>query len=200
MSDDDGLPGDMHRLLGFLEAASPVADQDTVERLLAGRLDPADAPAGCAGLARLLAAATAPAAAEELAGEHAALAEFAAVVQSHPTTPVPRRAAMPSKLLSVKAAAAVLAAVLSVGGVAAAATGLLPGQAQRAAQAPTGRGRAPRPPASRHRPPRSRRPAAARRPTPAREGTGRAAPQPPPAEDLVGCRADVVSSCAFSAA
>jgi hypothetical protein len=138
MSDDDGLAADMHRLLGFLEAASPVADQDTLERLLAGRLDPADAPAGHAGLARLLAAATAPAAAEELAGEHVALAEFAAVMQSQPTTLTPRRATVPSKLLSVKAAAAVLAAVLSVGGVAAAATGLLPGQAQRAAdQAPS---------------------------------------------------------------
>jgi hypothetical protein len=137
VSDDDGLHADMHRLLGFLKAASPVTDQDALERLLAGRLDPAGAPAGHAGLARLLAAATAPAAPEELAGEHAALAEFAAVVRSQPTTPVPRRAAMPSKLLSVKAAAAVLAAVLSVGGVAAA-TGLLPSQAQPAAdQAPS---------------------------------------------------------------
>jgi hypothetical protein len=40
---------------------------------------------------------------------------------------------MPSRLFSVKAAAAVLAAVLSIGGVAAAATGLLPGQAEPAA-------------------------------------------------------------------
>jgi hypothetical protein len=133
MSDEDALVADMHRLLGFLEAAAPVADQDTLERLLADRLDPADAPAGYAGLARLLAAATAPAAPEELACEQVMMAEFAAVVPSHPPTLVPRRATMPSKLFSVKAAAAVLAAVLSIGGVAAAATGLLPGQAEPAA-------------------------------------------------------------------
>jgi hypothetical protein len=133
MSDEDALVADMHRLLGFLEAAAPVADQDTLERLLADRLDPADAPAGYAGLARLLAAATAPAAPEELACEQVMMAEFAAVVPSHPPTLVPRRATMPSKLFSVKAAAAVLVAVLSIGGVAAAATGLLPGQAEPAA-------------------------------------------------------------------
>jgi hypothetical protein len=133
MSDEDALVADMHRLLGFLEAAAPVADQDTLERLLAERLDPADAPAGYAGLARLLAAATAPAAPEELACEQVMMAEFAAVVPSHPPTLVPRRATMPSRLFSVKAAAAVLAAVLSIGGVAAAATGLLPGQAEPAA-------------------------------------------------------------------
>jgi hypothetical protein len=133
MSDEDALVADMHRLLGFLEAAAPVADQDTLERLLADRLDPADAPAGYAGLARLLAAATAPAAPEELACEQVMMAEFAAVVPSHPPTLVPRRATMPSRLFSVKAAAAVLAAVLSIGGVAAAATGLLPGQAEPAA-------------------------------------------------------------------
>jgi hypothetical protein len=133
MSDEDGLVADMHRLLGFLEAAAPVADPDTLERLLAERLDPADPPAGYAGLARLLAAATAPAAPEELACEQVVMAEFAAVVPWHPPTLVPRRATMPSKLFSVKAAAAVLAAVLSIGGVAAAATGLLPGQAEPAA-------------------------------------------------------------------
>jgi hypothetical protein len=132
MSDDDGLVADMHRLLGFLEAAPPVADQDRVERLLAGRLDPADGPAGHAGLARFLAAATAPGSPQEWAGEQLAMAEFAAVVQSRPPTLVPRKATMLSKLASVKVAAALLAAVLSVGGVAAA-TGLLPSQAEQAA-------------------------------------------------------------------
>jgi hypothetical protein len=123
----------MPRLLGFLGAARPVADQHTLERLLAGRLDPADAPAGYAGLARLLAAATGPATPKELAGEQEVLAQFAAVLQSHPPTLIPRRAPMLSKLVSVKAAAALLAALLSIGGVAAAATGLLPGQAEQAA-------------------------------------------------------------------
>jgi hypothetical protein len=128
----------MPRLLGFLGAARAVADQHTLERLLVGRLDPADAPAGYAGLARLLAAATGPATRKELAGEQEVLAEFMAVLQSDPPTLVPRRAPMLSKLVSVKAAAALLAALLSIGGVAAAATGLLPGQAEPAAdQAPS---------------------------------------------------------------
>jgi hypothetical protein len=123
----------MQRLLGFLGAAPRVADQDTLERLLDGRLDPAGSPAGAAGLATLLAAATGPPATEELAAEREVLAEFAAVVQSHPPTLVPRRATVLSRLASVKAAAAVLAALLSIGGVAAAATGMLPGQAEPAA-------------------------------------------------------------------
>jgi hypothetical protein len=136
MSDDDGLAVDMHRLLGFLGAAPPIADQDTVERLLAGQLDPADVPPRDAGLAKFLAAATAPGSPEEWAGEQLALAEFAAVVQSPPPTLIPRRATMVSKLASVKVAAALLVAMLSVGGVAAA-TGLLPSQAEQAADRTT---------------------------------------------------------------
>jgi hypothetical protein len=128
----------MHRPRWFLAAAHAVAGQDTLERLLAGPLNPADAAAGYAAVARLLAAATAPATPEELAGGQLVLAEFKAVVQSPPPTLVPRRANMLSKLASVKAAAAVLAAVLSIGGVAAAATGLLPSRAEQAAdQAPS---------------------------------------------------------------
>jgi hypothetical protein len=52
----------MHRLLGLLEAGSPAADQDILERLLDGGLDPASAPPGYRRLARLLAAVAAPAA------------------------------------------------------------------------------------------------------------------------------------------
>jgi hypothetical protein len=74
-----------------------------MERLLDGRLDPVSAPPGYGGLARLLAAATAPL----------------------------------GKVFTMKAAAAALVAVLSIGGVAAAASGLLPGQASPVAhQAP----------------------------------------------------------------
>jgi hypothetical protein len=129
----------MHRLLGFLEAAPPATtDQDLLERLLDGRLDPASVPPGYGGLAKLLAAVTAPATPKELAGERQALAEFAAVMESRPPTLVPRRAPVPSKLFTIKAAAAALVAVLSVGGVAAAATGRLPGQARHVAdQAPS---------------------------------------------------------------
>jgi hypothetical protein len=128
MSDQDALGADMHPLLGSLEGGPSAGDQDTLERLLDGRLDPGSVPPGYGGLARLLAAATAPAAPDELAGERLAMATFAAV-RPHPPTHVPRRAAMAGKAFTAKAAAAALVAVLSVGGIAAAATGRLPGQA-----------------------------------------------------------------------
>jgi hypothetical protein len=129
MSDDGALEPDMHRLLGFPETALPAAEQDLLERLLEGRLDRTSAPPGYGGLVRLLAAATAPAAPEELAAEQRVLSEFRAVMRSHPPTLVPRRSAVPRKVLTMKAAAAALVAVLSLGGVAAAASGLLPDQA-----------------------------------------------------------------------
>jgi hypothetical protein len=134
MSDDDALEADMHRPLGFLEAALPAVDQDLLDRLLEGRLDPASAPPGYGRLARLLAAATAPAAPEELAAEQLVLAEFATVMRSHPPTRVLRTTAVPRKVLTMKAAAAALVAVLSLGGVAAAASGLLPDQASPVAE------------------------------------------------------------------
>jgi hypothetical protein len=133
MNDDDALGVDMHRPLGFLEAA-PAADQDILDRLLGGRLDPASAPPGYGGLARLLAAATAPAVPEELADQQLVLAEFTAVMRSHPPTLSPRRTPVPRKVLTMKAAAAVLVAALSLGGVAAAASGLLPDQASSVAE------------------------------------------------------------------
>jgi len=129
MRDDGAFGPDMHPLLGLPEAVLPAADQDLLERLLDGRVDPASAPPGYGRLARLLAAATAPAAPEELAGEQRVLGEFTAVMRSHPPTLSPRRTPVPSKLLTIKAAAAALVAVLSIGGVAAAAGGLLPDQA-----------------------------------------------------------------------
>ena len=119
----------MHRPLRFSKAALPAADQDLLERLLDSRLDPGSAPPGFSGLARLLAAATAPATPEELAGEQRAMVTFAAEMRSHPPTLAPRRTAVPSKVFTMKAAAAALVAVLSIGGVAAAASGLLPDQA-----------------------------------------------------------------------
>jgi hypothetical protein len=56
----------------------PVLDPDTAERLLSGRLDPADAPPGYDEVAALLQAAAAPAHPHELAGEPAALTMFRA--------------------------------------------------------------------------------------------------------------------------
>ena len=137
MSDDDALGPDMHRPLGFLDAALSADDQDLLDRLLDRRLDPTSAPSGNGGLARLLAAATAPATPEELAGEQLVMASFAAEMRSHPPTLSPRRTAVPRKVLTMKAAAAALVAVLSIGGVAAAASGLLPDQASPVADQAT---------------------------------------------------------------
>jgi hypothetical protein len=122
----------MHPLLWVLKGMHPVSDRATVDRLVAGRADPADLPAGYAGLARLLAAITAPAAPEELAGEAAVLAQFTALMHSPLPTSTSRRMPVLSRIASVKVAAAALVALLSVGGVAAA-TGLLPTPAQRVA-------------------------------------------------------------------
>lgn len=134
MNEEDAVPIDMRQLLAFLRPMPPVLDEDTADRLLTGRLDPADAPPGYAGVARLLAVAAAPAAPEELAGQAAAVARFAAEVESHPPTPIPRRTGMPSRMSSVKVTAVVSVVVLSVSGVAAAATGLLPSPARWVAE------------------------------------------------------------------
>jgi hypothetical protein len=53
-------------------------DDDTAERLLAGRLHPEDAPPGYGEVARVLRAAAGPPSPEELAGREAALAGFRA--------------------------------------------------------------------------------------------------------------------------
>jgi hypothetical protein len=122
----------MRPLLALLGSTS-LLDEDTADRLLRGRLDPGDAPSGYAQVARVTKAATAPATPEELAGQAAAVAAFRAAAHATPPTVLPRRASMPSRSFRFKAAAAVVVAVLSVGGVAAA-TGMLSGGSQQAAQ------------------------------------------------------------------
>ena len=133
MNDDDALPFEMRQLLGP-RGSPPTLDDETADRLVAGRLDPADAPPGYAAVTKIVTAATAPATTEELAGEPAAAARFTAMARSgFPTrASTTRRAGVPRRPLTVKAAVAVLAAVLSIGGVAAAA-GVFPAPAQPAA-------------------------------------------------------------------
>ena len=115
-------------------------DEGTAERLLTGRLDAADAPPGYGRVVALLASVSAPPDTEELAGQGAVVAAFAAAARSRPARPVgvrlltPRRSRVLTRLLTAKAAAAVLG-VLMTGGVAAAATGNLPAPAQQAAHA-----------------------------------------------------------------
>lgn len=104
-------------------------DRRTAEQLLRGAPDP-EHGAGTDALSTLLAAASAPARADELAGEQAALAAFRAARLAD--APQPRRPSMLkvtlAKLVTVKIAATA-AAVLVAGGVAvAAATGSLPTQ------------------------------------------------------------------------
>jgi hypothetical protein len=137
MNDDDALPFEMRQRLGSRGSSPPTLDHDTADRLLAGRLDPADAPPGYAAVVKVVNAATAPATTEDLAGEPEAVAQFVAMARSGSPTraSTTRRTGVPSRLLTVKAAAAVLAAALSIGGVAAA-TGVFPGPAQP----PAGRG------------------------------------------------------------
>jgi hypothetical protein len=71
----------------------------------------------------------APAAPQELAGQRRMMATYASVLRSCSPTLSPRRTPVPSKVFTTKAAAAALVAVLSLGGISAAATGLLPDQA-----------------------------------------------------------------------
>ncbi len=62
MTERDGLQDEMRRLLLGELGADPLAiDQDTADRLLAGRLDPADAPPGYAGIAAATGALPGPA-------------------------------------------------------------------------------------------------------------------------------------------
>jgi hypothetical protein len=135
MSDSNALDDEMRylrRLLGF--EPDPLAlDEGTAERLLAGQLHPADAPPEYRCAAMVLAAAAAPPRPEELAGEREAVAEFRAVTRSTPHRAGSRRPTVPTRFLSLKLAAAVAIAALSVAGVAGAATGTLPDAAQRVA-------------------------------------------------------------------
>jgi hypothetical protein len=132
MSHHDALQDEMRRLLlGELRADPFALDGDTADRLLAGRLEPADAPPGYAEVAKVLAAAASPPTPGELTGEAEATARFSAARRPL-AGPRRRRAdghrrAFGSRL-SVLAAAVLC--VLLVGGVAAAATGTLPGPAR----------------------------------------------------------------------
>ena len=86
-------------------------DAHTAERLLAGRLDPDDAPPGYAEVARLLRAAAAPADPAELAGQAAAIDTFR-------TTHARRRAASgPAPGVRGRLVALALAGVVAAGGV-----------------------------------------------------------------------------------
>jgi hypothetical protein len=135
MTPSNALDDEMRNLrrhLG-LEPDPLALDEGTAERLLAGQLHPADAPPEYRCAAMVLAAAAAPPSPDELAGESEAVSAFRAVARSSPHHAGSRRPTVPTRFLSLKLAAAVAIAALSVAGVAGAATGTLPDAAQRVA-------------------------------------------------------------------
>ena len=117
------------------EMRGPFLDRDTADRLLAGAVEPDDAPPGYAEVARLLRAAGAPPAPAELMAEEQAVAAAARVVSPttpHSPGPSTRRSAVRSRFFRVKIAGLVVAGtVLGTSGLAAA--GVLPDAAQNAA-------------------------------------------------------------------
>ncbi len=110
-------------------------DRDTADRLVAGAVEPDDAPPGYAEVARLIRAAGAPPTPAEVIGEEQAVAAAARVAsRTTPHSPVPltRRSSVRSRFFRVKFAALVVAGtVLGTTGLAAA--GVLPDAAQNAA-------------------------------------------------------------------
>jgi len=129
---DDAAFAELLRRLADSAGDDPLAlDDDTAERMLAGDLDPADAPPGYAEVAVVLAAATAEPHPDELTGA-AAVAELAAVNRSGPAAARP--AGRPGRRPRTGLAVAVVVGALSMGGVAAAATGHLPGPIREAAR------------------------------------------------------------------
>jgi hypothetical protein len=130
---DDAAFAEMLRRLADSAGDDPLAlDDDTAERLLAGDVDPADAPPGYAEVAVVLAAATAEPHPDELTGEAAAVAELAAVTR--PGAAAARPAGRPGRRRRTGLAVAVVVGALSMGGVAAAATGHLPEAIREAAR------------------------------------------------------------------
>jgi hypothetical protein len=123
MDADDASTADMRRRPD--RDADPLTlDEETVERLLAGELSPAQVPPEYAGVAALLAATAAAPSQEELAGQAAALAELRAVTTARAATT--RRATRPRRRRRIGLAAVAIAGALATGGAAVAATGNLP--------------------------------------------------------------------------
>jgi hypothetical protein len=106
VSGDDAPGDDMHA-----PDRDPLAlDQGTADQILAGTLDPADAPPAYAEVARVLAAAAGPPQPGELAGEAEAVARFAAAAAG--TSRRRRR-----RLARLAVASAAVLGLLTVGGI-----------------------------------------------------------------------------------
>ena len=141
MDADDASFADMHRPVTDPDADPLALDEETVERLLAGDLPPSQVPPAYAQVAALLAATTAEPTPEELAGRSEVLAELRAVTWTPRRAAAhTRRAARPPRRRWAGLAAAALVGALVTGGVAAAATGNLPGPVRNVARSILGDG------------------------------------------------------------
>jgi hypothetical protein len=134
MGADDASSADMRRSPANPDADPLALDDETVERLLAGELSPAQAPPGYAEVAALLAATAAPPTPDELAGQAAALAELRAATRPRRAVVGFGRAARPPRRRRVGLVAAALVGALAAGGAAAAATGNLPAPVRQVAR------------------------------------------------------------------
>ena len=119
MDADDASSAEMRRLPANPDADQLALDEDTVERLLTGTLPPAQAPAGYAELAQLLAAAVAAPTPEELAVQEVVLAELRAVTRGRlPAVRPSRRARTSRRRRRAGLAVVVVVGALVGGGVA----------------------------------------------------------------------------------
>ena len=103
-------------------------DAELLDRLLAGRVDPDDAPQAYKGVARVLAAATTAPTASEHAGEERAVRQFSQEASGREPVRTARANRIARPLVAAVASVAILA-----GAGAAAAAGALPAPAQRLA-------------------------------------------------------------------
>ena len=135
MDADDASSAEMRRLPATSDADPLALDEDTVEWLLTGTVPPAQAPAGYAKLAQLLAAVAAAPTHEELAVQGAVLAELRAVTRGRRSAVRPsRRVRTSQRRRRAGLAVVVVVGALVTGGVAGAATGHLPGPVRDAAR------------------------------------------------------------------
>jgi hypothetical protein len=149
MDADDASSAEMRRLPATSDADPLALDEDTVEWLLTGTVPPAQAPAGYAKLAQLLAAVAAAPTHEELAGQEAVLAELRAVTRGRRSAVRPsRRVRTSQRRRRAGLAVVVVVGALVTGGVAGAATGHLPGPVRDASRSIIGAARGGTAPAS----------------------------------------------------
>jgi hypothetical protein len=110
--------------------AGPELDEQLLDAMLAGLHQPPDAPRQAAVVAEMLASLASPVYSGHLAGEEAARSAFVRAVSPVPAEPPRRASSWLRGRLSVRLAAAVVAAAAGLSGTVAAYAGALPGPVQ----------------------------------------------------------------------